>query len=157
MKKAVIFIAEGEDRNYYIFYDKHGQCRGANFHHGCGLNSEVMDNDYLKPCPDMSPIYFDHLRDLAKDEVITDKTIMKALQSSAQQYLITYNEHERVNIIEEQIEINIGVLFERVADRCYSRSKDISPAQNTVIEEAKELLKVLLVDFTNKNQPKSKR
>ena len=157
MKKTVIYEVENEDRNYYVFYNENGQCQGVNFHHGSGLDPEVMDEQYLRPCPNMSPIYFNHLGDVcAAGELITDKHIMKALQESARQYLISYNDHEREHIIEEQIRINMGVLFDRVADRCYSASSDISPEQDAVLEDAKHLLKILLVDYTNRNAPKIK-
>lgn len=157
MKKTVIYEVENEDRNYYVFYNEHGQCRGVNFHHGSGLDTETIDDTYLKPCQDMSPIYFNHLGDVcAAGELITDKHIMKALQTSAEQYLIAYNDYMREHIIEQEIDINMEILFERVAGRCYSKSGDISPAQNAVLEDAKQLLKVLLVDFTNRNAPKRK-
>lgn len=157
MKKTVIYEVENEDRNYYVFYNENGQCQGVNFHHGCVLDTETIDDTYLKPCPDMSPIYFNHLGDVcAAGELITDKHIMKALQDSARQYLVSFNQFEREHIIEQEIDINMEVLFERVADRCYSKSGDISPAQNAVLEDAKMMLRVLLTDYTNRNAPKRK-
>lgn len=144
MTKTVIFKDERTDRVFYVTYTNN-QMVGCNFHQGI---DELLE-EYFVPCEKMTRIYFEHAR--KESRLITDEILVDMLRKASDEYLTRNNQVQREIIIEAEIKITIAIMHERIIEKCFTTNNELSEAQSIVLKQAEETLRLLYIDYTNKN------